>query len=148
MIHGRQTPACSSHHADGGQTADGGLTFCTSDGTVYENPRYLARSGRKLKREQKKLSRRQKGSNRYNRQRQKVNRLHAKVRHQRQDQIHKMTTGMTERYDESVIEDLNVSGMVKNHKLARSICDAGFHQIRRMLEYKWAQKGRKLSVTD
>ncbi|WP_423782612.1 transposase [Faecalibaculum rodentium] len=74
--------------ADGGQTADGGLTFCTSDGTVYENPGYLTRSERKLKREQKKLSRRQKGSNRYNRQRQKVNRLHAKVRHQRQDQIH------------------------------------------------------------
>ncbi|WP_300913848.1 IS200/IS605 family accessory protein TnpB-related protein, partial [Faecalibaculum rodentium] len=62
-------------------------------------------------------------------------------------QIHKMTTGMTERYDEIVIEDLNVRGMVKNHKLARSICDAGFHQIRRMLEYKCAQKGRKLTVT-
>ena len=81
------------------------------------------------------------------RQRQKVNRLHAKVRRQRQDQIHKMTTGMTERYDEIVIEELNVSGIVKNHKLARSICDAGFHQIRRMLEYKCAQKGRKLTVT-
>lgn len=117
-----------------------------SDGTVYENPKYLSRSERKLKREQKKLSRRKRGSNRYSRQKRKVSRLYAKVRHQREDQIHKMTSAITEKYDEIVIEDLKVSGMVKDHKLAKAVSDAGFYKIRQQLEYKCAQKGRKLTV--
>lgn len=117
-----------------------------SDGTVYENPKHLARSERKLKREQKSLSRKQRGSNRYDRQRRKVNRLHARIRHQREDRIHKMTTDMTEKYDEIVIEDLYVKGMVRNHRLAKAISDAGFGKLRQQLEYKCAQRGKKLTV--
>lgn len=119
-----------------------------SNGTVYENPKYLLKSEKKLKREQRSLSRKLKGSNRYNRQKQKVNRTHAKIRHQRQDRIHKITTDLVTNFHEIVIEDLNVSGMVKNHKLSKAISDAGFNTIRQMLRYKCIQRGRKLTVID
>ena len=119
-----------------------------SDGTVFENPKYLERSERKLKKAQKALSRKQKGSNRWEKQRRKVNRLHARIRHQREDHAHKMTTQLVKDYDTIVIEDLSVKGMVQDHKLAKSVQDAGFYQIRRMLEYKCAQRGRTLKVID
>ena len=119
-----------------------------SDGTVVDNQRHLAASERKLKRAQQALSRKTKGSNRRAKARAKVARLHARVANQRLDGLHKLTTWLVETYSDISIENLNVSGMVKNRHLAKAVSDAAFGEFRRQLEYKAARSGARLHVVD
>ena len=119
-----------------------------SDGTVVENPRYLRKSERKLKKAQRELSRKAKGSKRRAKAREKVANLHAHVANQRLDALHKLTTRLAETFSDISIEDLHVAGMVKNHRLAKSISDAAFGEFRRQLEYKTARSGARLHVVD
>ena len=119
-----------------------------SDGTVIENPRCLAASERRLKRAQKALSRKTRGSNRRAKARAKVARIHAHVANQRLDAIHKATTWLAETYSDISIEDLNVAGMARNHRLAKAVSDASFGEFRRQLEYKTARTGATLHVID
>lgn len=119
-----------------------------SDGTVVENPRYLEKSERKLKKAQQELSRKTKGSNRRAKAKAKVARIHAHVANQRLDGLHKFTTWLSRKYSDISIEDLNVSGMVKNRHLAKSVSDAAFGEFRRQLEYKTARSGARLHVVD
>ena len=119
-----------------------------SDGTVIENPRYLRKSERRLKMAQKALSRKVKGSNRRAKARAKVARIHARVANQRQDAIHKATTMIAQTYLHISVEDLNVVGMVKNHRLAKAVSDASFAEFRRQLDYKTARTGARLHIVD
>lgn len=119
-----------------------------SNGTVFENPRYLKKSEQKLKRAQRVLSRKTPKSNRRAKARAKVARIHAHVANQRQDALHKLTTHLASKYSEISIEDLNVTGMVKNHRLAKAVMDASFGEFRRQLEYKTARTGARLHVID
>ena len=119
-----------------------------SDGTVVENPRYLRKSERKLRRAQQVLSRKTKGSNRRANARAKVAHLHARVANQRSDAMHKLTTWLAREYSDISIEGLHVAGMVKNHRLAKSVSDAAFGEFRRQLEYKTARTGARLHVVD
>ena len=119
-----------------------------SDGTVVTNPRYLRKSERKLKKAQQELSRKTKGSNRRAKARAKVARLHAHVANQRLDGLHKLTTRLAETFSDISIEDLHVAGMVKNHRLAKSISDAAFGEFRRQLEYKTTRSGARLHIAD
>lgn len=107
-----------------------------SDGKQYENQRLYKSELRKLKRLDRKLSRRKIGSNRRERAKQELAKLHLKIANRRKDYIHKMTTEITQTYRIIGIEDLNVAGMVKNHKLAMALNDVAFGETRRQLEYK------------
>ena len=119
-----------------------------SDGTIIDNPRCLAASERRLKRAQKAVSRKTMGSNRRAKARAKVARLHAHVANQRLDAMHKATTWLAETYSHISIEDLNVAGMARNHRLAKAVSDASFAEFRRQLEYKTTRTGAALRVID
>lgn len=77
-----------------------------------------------------------------------LGRAHARVRHLRADGLHKLTTSIAAEYGTVVVEDLNVAGMLRNHKLARRIADAGFGEIRRQLTYKTRWNGGVLVVAN
>lgn len=120
------------------------------DGTASEvqGPRPLKRLQSKLKHLQRQLSRKRKGSANRNRAKIKVSRLHYRIACIRQDALHKLTSKLTQNYRAIAIEDLNVKGMIANHKLARAISDMGFHEFRRQLEYKAQMRGNHLKIVD
>jgi len=119
-----------------------------STGEKIANPRHLARHERGLRRQQKRLARMKRGSSNRAKQRKKVARKHARVRDARRDFLHKTSTGLVTTNDLVAVEDLNVAGMVRNHKIAKSISDAGWGQFRSMLTYKTEQAGKRLVVID
>ncbi|MFC5181404.1 RNA-guided endonuclease InsQ/TnpB family protein [Actinomadura harenae] len=120
----------------------------TSDGVRIANPRTLERKVRHLARYQRRMARCRKGGSNRRKAQAKVARAHRKVRNARRDHLHRASTGMIRRADTIVIEDLAVSSMVKNRRLARSISDAGWGELRRQLEYKAERHGRRLVVID
>ena len=107
-----------------------------SDGTVFENPRISNTYAVRLRKLNKELSRRTKGSKNWWKTVRKLQRLHARIDDVRSDYIHKMTTAVSRQYGIICLEDLNVKGMVRNHRLARHILDVSFGEIRRQFEYK------------
>ncbi len=62
--------------------------------------------------------------------------------------MHKLTTYLAKNHSQIVIEDLNVSGMMANHKLAKAVADMGFYEFRRQLEYKCELYGSRLTIVD
>ena len=119
-----------------------------SDGQRIANPRHLERKARNLARYQRRVARCLKGSKNRAKAVAKVARTHRKVRNARGDFLHRASTSLVRNADVIVIEDLNVSGMVQNRKLARAISDCGWGEFRRQLEYKCARYGRDLIVID
>ena len=120
----------------------------TSDGERIANPRHLERKARNLARYQRRLARCRKGSANRAKAAAKVARAHRKVRDARRDFLHRASTRLVRAADMIVIEDLNVSGMVRNRHLARAISDCGWGEFRRQLEYKCERDGRDLVVID
>ena len=118
----------------------------TSDGEKIANPRHLARKARNLARYQRRLARCRKGSANRAKATAKVARAHRKVRDARRDFLHRASTGLVRSADVIVIEDLNVSGMIRNRHLARAISDCGWGEFRRQLEYRCERYGRELVV--
>jgi putative transposase len=93
------------------------------------------------------MARKRKGSANRARAKAKVARAHRKVRDARKDFLHKASTRLVRANDMIAVEDLNVSGMVRNRRLARVISDCGWGEFRSMLEYKCERYGRSLVVT-
>jgi len=109
----------------------------TSDGQTFQNPKAYQKYLKRLKRYQRSLSRKNKGSNNRKNAVLKLGRLHRKIRNARKDAINKMTTSVVKTKPKLIVlETLKPQNMVKNHKLAGSISDASFGEIKRQFEYK------------
>ncbi len=119
-----------------------------SDGTLYENPKALKSNLKKLKQRQRRLSKKQKGSKNRRKQQMKVARTHYRISCIRKNAIHQATSQIVKNYDKIVIEDLNVSGMGKNRRLAQAVADVSFGEIRRQLAYKCLWAGKELVIAD
>lgn len=110
--------------------------YTDSNGNKIDNPKYLEKSEKKLKREQRRFSRKQKGSKNRDKQRIKVARVHEKVANQRNDFLQKESTKLVRENQTIAIEDLNVKGMIHNHRLAKAISSVSWSKFFTMLEYK------------
>ena len=122
-------------------------TFATlDDGTKIDAPKPLKRHLKKLARLHKALNRCQKGSNRRAKAKLKVARLHARIKDIRTDFLHKLSTTLVRENQSISIEDLNVSGMLRNRKLSKAISDLGWRQFRTLLEAKADMYGRDVVV--
>ena len=117
-----------------------------SDGTTFANPQALGRRLKKLRQLSKSLSRKKKGSKNHEKAKLRLAKMYLQVFNVRQDTLHKLTTYLAKSHSKVAIEDLNVSGMLKNRRLARVVADVGFYEFRRQLEYKCGWYGSELVV--
>ena len=119
-----------------------------SNGNRYENKHFYRNQEKKLKKLQRLLSKKQKGSNNRNKVRIKIAKVHEKIKNQRNTYLHQITSKLVNENQVICIEDLNVNGMMSNHKLAKSIQELSLFEFRRQLEYKCKLYGRDLVIID
>ena len=137
-------------HPNDAVGVDLGLTHAAvlSTGEKLEGPKPLRRNLKKLRRLGRRLSRKAAGSNNRHKAKVRLARCHRKIKNIRKDWSHKFTTRLCRENQAVVIEDLKVSGMLKNRRLSRDISDSRWGEIRRQLEYKSKDFGTKLVVAD
>jgi len=119
-----------------------------STGEAFPKHEALRKATKKLARLQHGQNRKNQGSSNYKKASLQVASLHRRVANIRADYLHKLTTYLAKNHGTVVIEDLNVSGMLQNHKLAKAIVDCGLYEFRRQLEYKCQWYGSELVIVD
>lgn len=116
--------------------------------TKIPNPKYLSKSEKKLAKCQRNLSKKKKGSKNFIKAKEKVAKAYEKTANQRKDFAHKLSRKLVNESQVIVVEDLNIKGMVKNKKLAKSISDTGWYRFITFLDYKLKLEGKYLIKVD
>ncbi len=112
-----------------------------SDGTEFENQKYLKTALKRLRQANTRLHRRKKGSKNREKARRHVARIHYKITCLRDDFLHKLTTKVADQFALIGIENLNLPGLMKNRRLARSFADAALGKLKTFLQQKASIRG-------
>ena len=122
--------------------------YVDSEGNEADIPHFYREAEKKLAKEQRKLSKMTKGSNNYRKQKIRVARAFERVRNCRADWQHKESTRLADKYDFICVEDINYQDMARGLHLAKATTDNAFGQFRGFLQYKMAERGKKLITID
>ena len=120
----------------------------TSDGEVFENKHFYKSQEQNIAKLQRQLSKKQKGSNNRNKARIKLAKAFEKLNNQKENYIHSVVNELLTYYDIIFMEDLNVKGMLKNHKLAKAIQEVGFYRFKSILVDKAFNNGKQVIFVD
>ena len=120
----------------------------TSNGEKFENKQFYRKQENKLKKLNRKFAKTQKDSNNHQKIRVKIAKLNEKIKNQRSWYIHHIVNQLLNENQDIVMEDLNVSGMMQNHKLAKSIQDVSFCELKRILQYKASWENKQVIFID
>jgi putative transposase len=120
----------------------------TSNGEKFENKQFYRKQENKLKKLNRKFTKTQKDSNNHQKLRVKIAKLNEKIKNQRLWYIHHIVNQLLNENQVIVMEDLNVSGMMQNHKLAKSIQDVSLYELKRILQYKASWEGKQIIFID
>lgn len=120
----------------------------TSDGFVFENKYFSKKEEKKIARLQRKLSRKVKGSNNHNKQKIRIAKVCERLTNKKENYIHSVVNEILRSYDTVFMEDLNVQGMLKNHRLAKAIQEVGFYRFKSILQDKALMNGKQVVLID
>ena len=116
----------------------------TSDGEVFDNKHFYKNDEKKLVKLQRQLSKKCKGSSNFNKQCKRIARVFEAITNKKENYIHSVVNYLLRHYDTVYMEDLNTSGMLKNHKLAKAIQEVGFYKFKTTLQNKALQNDKKV----
>jgi transposase, IS605 orfB family len=116
----------------------------TSDGDVFENKHFYKKDEKKLAKLQRQLSKKRKGSSNFHKQCKRIAKVFETITHKKDDYIHSVVNYLLRHYDTIYMEDLNTSGMLKNHRLAKAIQEIGFYKFKMVLSTKASQNDKKV----
>lgn len=120
----------------------------TSDGNKFENKHFLKKHENKIKKLQRQLSKKVKGSNNWNKQRIKLTKTFEHIINKKENYIHSVVNELLTKYDTIFMEDLNVNGMLKNHKLAKAIQEVSFFKFKSILQSKALMNNKQVVLID
>ena len=120
----------------------------TSDGEVFKNKHFLKKEEKKMNRLQRQLSRKVKGSNNSEKQRIKIAKLFERMANKKDAYIHYVSNELLSSFDTIFMEDLNVQGLLMNHKLSKAISDVGFYKFKEILTTKALANDKKVILVD
>ena len=116
----------------------------TSDGNVFENKHFYKKDEKKLSKLQRQLSKKRKGSSNFHNQCKRIAKVFETITNKKENYIHSVVNELLKCYDTIYMEDLDTSGMLKNHKLAKAIQEVGFYKFKTVLSTKALQNDKKV----
>ena len=118
----------------------------TSNGEVFENKHFYKKDEKRLAKLQRQLSKKRKGSSNFHKQCKRIARVFETITHKKDDYIHSVVNYLLRHYDTIYMEDLNTSGMMKNHHLAKAIQEVGFFKFKTTLQNKALQNDKEVTL--